>query len=520
MSDETVNRTVPVGQPLRLPFGHLGSQQGPNGPIIHGIHRGPDGYIPVATKRDGAWAELGAVPVNQPLIPQLLDHLTTDGYFALNTSFGTGKRTTGTRKVWKPLPKVHPEYGPIGLDFPGAVEQVEVPTVSRTHPVTGLPFQRHDSNALRWLNVCHVDIDCYNVGLSVGDTVGAIINMQNAGQLPPATMFARSGRGLWAFWLLLDPDNPTSGTKTVHNAHHTPTTPQRAHPRAVAFYAKVQAALADRLRHLGADLGALDGCRFAPVPGTLKTATDTRVEYWVQGTHGHGFAYTLRNLATALDLEIRDREHPAIEAALTTDPAKHAGLSAAGKKGWKAKYRYLLADVQILLNLRGGGFHANRHRSLFLYATILRCNGMDQFEEVEPRIIDTARKSRPDAQGGIVTDAEARAAVRSAFKKMHYPLNAGRLYEAFRVTDRESTYLQHIRATPPAPAKRRTAADRHAAIRAIVQQLGRVPSTREMAEFTTAQGFEANFTSIWRDYKALGLNPQKKAGRPKRSTLF
>ena len=514
-------KAEPIGQPRQIPIGELGSQQGPNSTIIGAIHRGDRGYVPLARKVDGAtWEELGAAPINQPIIPQLLDHLASDGYFALNTSFGTGRRTTGTRMARKPLPLDHPEFGPIGRDFPGSTGLVEVPVVSGKHQVTGLPYQQHQSNDLRWLNVCHVDIDCYNVGLSVGDALGAIIDMQDAGQIPPATMFARSGRGLWAFWYLLDPGNPETGTVTLYNAVHTPTTPQRAHPRAVAFYAKVQAALADRLRHLGADLGALDGCRFAPVPGTLKTTANTRVEYWVQGARGHGFAYTLRNLATALELESREREHPAIEAALTTDPAKHAGLSAAGKKGWKAKYRYLLADMQILLNLRGGGFHANRHRSLFFYATLLRCNGMDRFE-TETRIRDAARKSRPDAQGGIVTDAAAITAARSAFKSQHVPLSAARLYAEFRVTDREASYLSHIRATSTAPStRRRTTEERHGVIRAIVAQLGRVPPTREMAGYTTAQGFEVNHTSIWRDYKTLGLDPPKKTGRPKKQTLF
>ena len=130
------------------------------------------------------------------------------------------------------------------------------------------------SNALRWLNVCHVDIDCYKVGLSVGDALGAIVNLQDAGILPAATMFARSGRGLWVFWYLVDEGNPVSGTRTLYNAEHGPSTPQRAHGRAIALYARVQWALADRLAHLGADIGALDGCRFAPVPGTLKTATE------------------------------------------------------------------------------------------------------------------------------------------------------------------------------------------------------------------------------------------------------
>lgn len=475
--------------------------------------------MPVAAKREGTWQELGAVPVDQPMIPELLDHLAVDGYFALNTSFGTGKRTVGTRKVWKPLP-ARSEYGAKSDYPPGTEVLMDVPVVRDKHPLTGLPYQRHQATDLRWLNVCHVDIDCYNVGLTVGDALGAIIDMQDAGQLPPATMFARSGRGLWAFWYLLDHDNPATGAVTIHNAVHTPTTPQRAHPRAVAFYAKVQAALMARLKHLGADLGALDGCRFAPVPGTLKSGTNTRVEYWVQGARGHGFAYTLRGLAEALGVEMRDREHPIIEAALVQDPSQRAALSAAGKKGWAARHRYLLADMQTLLNLRGGGFLENRHRCLFLYAVLLRCNGMDEIE-VGRRLLETARKCPPDAAGELITPADARSATRSAFKPLrHPPLSVARLREELHISAREASYLPHICATPAAPAKRRTTAERHAAIRGIVERLGQVPSVREMCGYTSAQGFEVNHTSIWRDYRALGFTAAKAGGRPKKRSLF
>ena len=133
-----------------IPLGPLGPQHTPNAAIIHAFHRGPDGYIPLAAKRDGEWTELGAAPVAQPLVPELLTHLALDGYFALNSSFGTSKcRQAGTRKSWKPLPPVHPEYG-YALDWgKGAEYQVEVPRNHHHHPITGLPFQRHHSCGFR-----------------------------------------------------------------------------------------------------------------------------------------------------------------------------------------------------------------------------------------------------------------------------------------------------------------------------------------------------------------------------------
>ena len=198
----------------------------------------------------------------------------------------------------------------------------------------------------------------------------------------------------------------------------------------------------------------------------------------MQGAHGQGFAYTLRGLTEALGLVTKQREHPAIEAALSTRPEKHAGLSAAGKKGWLALYRYFLADVEVLLRLRGGGFHSNRHRSLYLYATILRRNRMSE-SDVEHRVMAAARASRPDATGSRLTDAEARQAVKQAFKGRAIPLSANRLYLEFKVTDIEATYLFHIHpphVAAPVLAKPRTTAERHAAIRERCRAARRQPA--------------------------------------------
>jgi hypothetical protein len=498
--------------------------RGPDLSVIRSFHRGPDGFIPFAAKRDGAWHELGAwrISSDQPMIPELLESLALDGYFGLNTSFRPARgRVVGTRSVWEPLPLSHPEYGALGADFPGAEHLVDKPIVATTHPETHLPFAAHTINALRWLNVCHVDIDCYKVGLSVGDTIGALVDMQDAGQLPPATMFARSGRGVWAFWYLLDPGNPLTGSINLFNATHTPTTPQRAHPRAMAMYARVQRALADRLAHLGADLGALDGARFAPVPGTVKSSVDAKVEYWLQGAHGHGFAYTLPEMARHLGLELLEREHPVIERALTTEATKHQGLSAAGKKGWAALHRYYLKDFEKLLRLRNGGFaHGIRNRGLYLYASVLRRNGMDRLS-VEERIIKAAHCSRPDSRGDKLTVADARAIVAAAFKASRMlGFRSANLYAELRVTPVEATYLTQIRPTAAASPTPRTTKERQAEILAIVQRLGRVPPTREMAGYTAAQGFPGNWTRIAHDYQVLGLTPAKKAGRPKKSSLF
>lgn len=493
---------------LRVP--DLGAQTGPTfGPVL-AIHRGPDGYVPFGTKPNDKWTPLGAMDLSQPWIPELVTHLQADAYFGLNSSFRTaGSPEVQTRHVWRPIP-----------GQPGAEEQVaEQRSVMRyRNPNTGLPYAAHTKNNLRWLNVCHVDIDCYKRGLSVGDALGAIVNLQDAGELPPATAFARSGRGLWVFWFLVDVKNPQSGELEVHGAVHRPDTPQRASARAMALYARVQRALADKLAPLGADLGALDAARFAPVPGTLKTAAQRRAEYWLQvDALRRAFAYRLPDLATALGLEtLSEKEvHPAIVAAVPDAP-KNPARSSDGTKGWLVRWRNTLADFRMLLNLRGGGFReGHRNKGAFFYALILLRVGMDE-ASVANELHGYAARCAPPLEPDEI-QAALKQAKRPKSKLTKY-FSYDTIVRELAVTDTELSYLSYLRPQPKALApKFRTVEARRAAIVECVLQLGKVPSPRAMVPVLEGRGFSENHTTIWRDYKALGLNAKRrheKGGRP------
>lgn len=479
---------------------------GPDDAPVQAIHRGPDGYIPLAVKENGReWRELGAVKIGQPFLPGLLAQLSRDGYFGLNSSFTTGARYA-TKERWVPIPGMAP-----------AEERKAVKVRQSTNPATGLPWQRHETRTLRWLNVAYADLDCYKLGIDVGAAIGALINLQDEGVLPPATLLARSGRGLWAFWFLLDGKNPTEGETFIHGAAHRPETPARATRRALALYARVQRAIAEKLMHLGADLGAVDGPRYAPMPGTEKTGGADRVRYWVQGTDNGVPAYTLPHLADRLGLELRKREHPVIEAALSVEPddaPRDAVKAAAGRKGWKQRWLYAVADLEILMKLRGGTFMApdvSRNVAAFYYAIALTRAGMNP-EDVERRIEALGHRCGLEPH-------EIGAAVAQARKRKGIHLSTRRLLADLRVTDVERGYLrprQVADATHPAAIGAR----RQAIIDAITDNGGRVPSVRQMAALLQAEGVPCGSSgTVWRDYRALGLKPASKAGRPAKLPL-
>jgi hypothetical protein len=66
----------------------------------------------------------------------------------------------------------------------------------------GYPLHRTDR--LRYINTCYVDIDFDKLGLDGGTVIGRIVNLQDSGQLPHASMIVRSGHGIWLLWLIHD----------------------------------------------------------------------------------------------------------------------------------------------------------------------------------------------------------------------------------------------------------------------------------------------------------------------------
>jgi hypothetical protein len=92
-----------------------------------------------------------------------------------------------------------------------------------------------------------VDIDHHKLGMDTGTVIGKIINLQDSGQLPHASMIVRSGHGIWLLWLIHDVESEDIS--------------QRAFPDKLEIYARIQAAIIERLSHLGADMAARDAAR-------------------------------------------------------------------------------------------------------------------------------------------------------------------------------------------------------------------------------------------------------------------
>jgi hypothetical protein len=283
-------------------------------PILH-LHRHEDGYIAFATERDGEdFRPLVSIKASEleTWFPAWRDLLLKDAYVGINADLRVRK------------------YGPHGAAY-------------------GYPL--HRSDRLRYLNACYVDIDFQKLGLDLGTVIGRVINLQESGQLPHASMIVRSGNGIWLLWLIHDIKAPDIS--------------QRAFPDKLELYSRIQNAIIERLLPLGADMAARDAARHLRIPGSLNSGAEKTVEWWIQGEGNSGYVYTLPELAKLFKAIPTRRHHGELVA---HNPAK--------RRGWVALNARRLRDFNALRWFAGRifpGMPEQRGQDLRLAAT-LQCH--------------------------------------------------------------------------------------------------------------------------------------------------
>lgn len=409
-------------------------------PILH-LHRHQDGYIAFATERDGDdFRPLVSIKASEleTWFPLFRDELLKDAYVGINADWRLRK------------------YGTDGDAY-------------------GYPL--HRSDRLRYLNACYVDIDFHKLGLDLGTVIGRVVNLQESGQLPHASMIVRSGHGVWLLWLIHDIENEDIS--------------QRAFPDKLELYSRIQAAIIERLLPLGADMAARDAARHLRVPGSLNTGSETNVEWWIQGANESGYVYTLPQLATLFKAISTRRHHGELVA---HNPAK--------RRGWVALNARRLRDFNTLRAMRGGFSQGCRNNAAKVYAWLLRANAIPK-ADVLGLVTVMGEQCRPR-----LTRAEIKDAWR--YTRLHW-MKDQTISNWLNVTAAESEALEGL---PPAgttaqPARIITKAskvsDRRAAVQAVISQFGRVPPVREMGTILKAKGYAGNHQTVYADYMAIGI---------------
>lgn len=408
---------------------------------------------------------------------------------------------------------------------------------------TGLPYPLITKGRVQHLNACYADLD---VGrpkdpdprkrITVGQAMGEIIDMQDRGEIPPVTMFLRSGQGLWCLWFLFDQDGQ----------------PQRAWPYETRCYVNIQNAIVERLWHLGADITGKNINRLMPVPGTRKTGRAEPLDAWFQVSQGRLWGYSLDGLARALSVNSQARHE--VGAGMLPHIARSDnpyGLkkplyrpgSAPGRKGNVAKgYRAWVQEICLIERMREG-FRKNtqgpqgskgREMCLMYLAEFMRRGKYPEAETLE-MVERLARNCRPPYPSDEGKDMTVKELVGKAYRKhtqIPYKLDRSIVARMYGVTDDEArewglariVSQQIQREINGKPSLTRIATQqRRLKISKLIREHGYV-SQHKMVNLLRKEGISTTQRTVGRDYehftKAGVLTDRQPgtSGRPNKRT--
>jgi hypothetical protein len=389
---------------------------------------------------------------------------------------------------------------------------------------TGLPDVWRKEKHLRYLNACYVDLDVGRPESAIPEqrttwwqAVAVAGELMDNGELPYASIFAKSGRGVYLFWLLRDPHNPNA--------------PQRYWPEKLTLYKMVNRAIGSRLAALAPDRAAHDAARVLRVPGTLHAKTKHPATYLIPTTaSGQPYTYTLSELAEFFGVAETEASLPEAtrQDSLIVTAHKYLGreTKALGSQPNRVKGRIQLnaqraQDLVTLEQYRQGWTKGQRHFCLDLYAQFLRLAGnapQDTLEALETMAANCKPPYPSDPNDPRLTRIVEHAY--ASTPKRH--LNAS-LVRWLRITPELARALELLTILPPEvaaerqpPAGGRRAADREARrdyIRRYLEQ-HRDVTARGMTNALLNAGHATNRQTVNQDLNALG-HVVRGRGRPK-----
>jgi len=438
-------------------------------PIL-ALHRGHDGYVTFHRKDPtGDFVNLFSVPGAEldAYFPEFIAELESDSYYSVNAFYRGG-------------------YGK-----------------NKHHDTLSRPKRSKDS--LRWLTACFADLDVYHGNLSAGQVIGTIIDYQDQGILPAASMIVRSGRGVWIFWILSNTVDqyPIGG-------------PVRAWAETVTVYEQIQRELGERLATLESDAEARDVARITRVPGSINGKVGRRVGYWIQtDSNGKGYAYSLANLCKLLNVTPRKLSK---YTRADCDPAKREK----GLKGFRARATKNIRQFETLRAIRGGFRQGHRARAVWLWGSFLKQSGHDMtLDEIRVEMQSLADECLDET--GATPDPLPASEVRDQWRGIADVSNIRNqtIADRLEITPAESELLESWPAatkfqtvkTPEIRASRaeKTELRREFIANHVKRNGNKLPTLDTMKKVLNANGMPASLRTISNDYDSLGLkNPRRK----------
>ena len=442
--------------------------------LLAALHRDPKAIAALAGALDGKWRNLLGLTrselLNPPFTATELAALKTDVYVSLH-----GMRPTkGT---------------------------------TRAKPFKGRRAGTRRNGSVAVLNAVWADLDTYRCRLSPEQALDALRALRDQGQLPAWSLEIHSGRGVWVLWLLRtddDGDLPPEATDANKDACR-----------------RINAALVERFRHLGADGNATDLARVARVPLTRNAKA---VAQGLDGTVRWELAsplplYTIGELAAAFRAHAsaqppcrQRRGYPQRRSGWVdhgTYSAKRAPRGAPFSKHSAepaARRRWSLAvlDLLSLAFYRGGYKQGHRHYALFWIAHLLNLalpSEPDKIAEIHRICRELNDESAEPLSVGSVKRQVVQA---TRWKPAGYVSNRT-LAAKFNVTDDEAGLLRKLKPGSTQTNRREARREAVGAVRQDwVEAKGSPPTLDELAREVALAGHHASPTTLSRDLRALG----------------
>ena len=469
---------LPSGLSERSLLDHFDGMEpkGPDCGPIAALHRGTDGYITFHSALDpngqpgGEMRETIAIRADalENMFPTFRNMMTDDSFMSVH-SFAAPKR----------IPKGQ-----------------EVITSSRATLTR--------SKLLRYLTSVHVDLDCYKIGITVGQAMGQVIDAANKGVVPAPSAYVESGRGLWVFWFLRDENKP-----------HMPPRAYGANP---ITWKAIERALLEKFGAAGSDGRAITKTQITRVPGSVNSKSEKAVKWYVHGEGAEAVTYTLRDLGERLNIPFNEKGYAAAQRKLPQNARGHQAL-----------YKSRHAQFEFLRQIRGGGFHeGTRHSALMVYAKLLKGMKVPD-DELLSRLEELAHYCIPP----FPEEEAVRVGVSMLGRTHLMKLKNETIADYLEITLEEHKALQAAhgdKALPPSakyrtqletdepaenPAKLAKQERIKARRRALFAAYERKPSVtvRELSATLKRAGFDASHRTVLLDLQALGLDTKAKTRR-------
>jgi len=433
--------------------------------LIHGVERVHDGYISFCRKLTGGKFEnLAGVKASElrQWLPDLMPWLLRDAYFSVNASYRAAP--------W-------------------------------LNTKTGFPDAYRAEDQLRYLHTCYADLDCYKAEMTTPQAVERILQAQDDDVIPPPSIIARSGRGVYLFWLLRD---ERTG---VH---------QRAWETDIALYKQVNRAALSRLAEyeprLCPDTAAVDAARVMRVPGSINSKSELPTTFLVQADHTMRVpVYMLERLAEFYGIPVMPRLPEAKRKGGLLKPVENPGSAPNRRAGYISVGEYQLRDLLAIAQHQGGIAQGKRWKFLGDLVWLAKRAGyaLSDIEALAGELAATCRPPYPsDVDDTPVKDIVA--GIWDSRKNRRYrgdllAANYGVTPELAEELGLRSIIPEEVRTERQArPSPRAQArAERRKAIVDILSNRGDIPSLRTLTSLLKARGIPCSPETVRGDLKAV-----------------